>query len=255
MNSNLLKLTIGLVLGVTAIGSPAAYAANKKGSHVSIGFIGDSKTAHVTVNDKNVITIKADKQINPLETTKQIAKNLNALLNNKQLRSDSILPAVRGNNYIAKVNDKTIFTVDKKLADSMKKDPAQLTMKWVNNLRIALGGNQVGYRVSRSLAVRSSGSTQVGYSSWYGPGFHGRPTASGEAYNMYKYTAAHRTLPLGTNVLVTNLSNGRSVIVKINDRGPYAETHNRILDLSQAAFSAISPLGAGVARIKIDVMR
>ncbi|MFN8576826.1 MAG: septal ring lytic transglycosylase RlpA family protein [Candidatus Sericytochromatia bacterium] len=255
MNSNLLRLTMGLVLTVTSFVSPNGYGATQKSNHISIGFIGDNKTAHVTVNDQNVITIKANEKINPLIKTKEIAQNLNELLNEKQLRPDSILPAIRNGKYIARVNEKTIFSVDEKIAKTMKNDPAQLTMKWVNNLRLALGGNQVGYRVSRSLSVRSSSSSQVGYSSWYGSGFHGRPTASGEAYNMYKFTAAHRTLPLGTPILVTNLANGRSVMVKVNDRGPYADTGNRVIDLSQAAFSAISPLGAGVIRIKIDVMR
>jgi rare lipoprotein A len=255
MNSNLLRLTMGLVLTVTSIVSPAVYAANQKNNHISIGFIGDDKTAHVTVNDQNVITIKANEEINPLIKTKEIAQNLNELLNDKKLRADKILPALRNGRYIARIDDKSIFSIDDKIAKSMRKDPAQLTMKWVNNLRLALGGNQVGYRVSRSLSVGSSNYTQIGYSSWYGSAFHGRRTASGESYDMNKYTAAHRTLPLGTPILVTNLSNGRSVMVKVNDRGPYADTHNRIIDLSQAAFNSISPLGAGVARIRIDVMR
>src|SRR5262245_33516504 len=71
---------------------------------------------------------------------------------------------------------------------------------------------------------------QIGVASWYGKEFHGRPTASGEIYDMYQSTAAHLTAPLGTHALVTNLDNGQSVRVRINDRGPYKP--RRILDLS-----------------------
>lgn len=254
MTSKTVKLITTLVFTLTATGAPAVYAESQKSKHISIGFIGDKQTAHVTVNDNNVITINANNQNNPLSQTKQIAQTLNTLLNEKKLRADKILPALRGNKYIARVDNKVIFSIDEKTAKTMKKDPAQLTMKWVNNLRLALGGNQVGYRVSRGLSAPSRDS-QMGYASWYGNEFHGRPTSSGELYNMNKFTAAHRTLPLGTPILVTNLSNGRSILVKVNDRGPFADTGNRILDLSQCAFRAIAPLGAGVARIRIDVMR
>ncbi|GAB4528875.1 MAG: hypothetical protein Tsb0014_10510 [Pleurocapsa sp.] len=92
----------------------------------------------------------------------------------------------------------------------------------------------------------------VGKASWYGPKFHGRPTASGEIFNQNGFTAAHPYLRFGTQVRVTNLNNGRSVIVRINDRGPYA--HNRIIDLSKAAASTIGLVNSGVAPVKIEVL-
>lgn len=79
----------------------------------------------------------------------------------------------------------------------------------------------------------SSGYVERGVASWYGNKFHGRRTSSGETYNMYAMTAAHKSLPLPTYARVTNLQNGRSVVVKVNDRGPFL--HNRIIDLSYAA--------------------
>ncbi len=97
------------------------------------------------------------------------------------------------------------------------------------------------------------GSRQVGVASWYGRDFHGKPTASGEIYNMYDMTAAHKTLPLGTKVMVTNLENNRSVRVTINDRGPFVK--NRIIDLSYAAAKAIGMVGPGTARVMIEVLR
>ena len=91
----------------------------------------------------------------------------------------------------------------------------------------------------------------TGPASWYGPGFIGKKTASGEIFDDTKYTAAHKTLPLGSRVKVTNLENGRSVRVQINDRGPYAG--NRIIDLSQAAARALGMVGDGVAPVRIEL--
>jgi rare lipoprotein A len=95
--------------------------------------------------------------------------------------------------------------------------------------------------------------TQVGMASWYGPGFHGHETASGETFDQHALTAAHRTLPLGTEAKVTNLETGQSVHVTINDRGPYVQ--GRQLDLSQAAAKQIGLTKQGVAKVKIEAKR
>jgi rare lipoprotein A len=94
---------------------------------------------------------------------------------------------------------------------------------------------------------------QVGMASWYGPGFHGRKTASGERFDQNDMTAAHRKLPLGTEVKVTNLENGRSITVEINDRGPYAK--GRVLDLSKAAARRLGMVENGVAKVRIEATR
>ncbi|MGD8229627.1 MAG: septal ring lytic transglycosylase RlpA family protein [Desulfobacteraceae bacterium] len=96
---------------------------------------------------------------------------------------------------------------------------------------------------------QADGFVQYGNASWYGKKFHGRPTASGERFNMYKKSAAHKTLPIGTHVLVLNLSNKKSSVVRINDRGPFVK--GRIIDLSYAAGKEIGLLGPGVVRVKI----
>jgi rare lipoprotein A len=90
----------------------------------------------------------------------------------------------------------------------------------------------------------------VGLASWYGPGFHGRRTANGERFNQYALTAAHRSLPMGTKVEVTNLSNGRQVEVRINDRGPYVGP--RVIDLSYGTARALGMLGSGTARVRLE---
>lgn len=101
-----------------------------------------------------------------------------------------------------------------------------------------------------SSRPRTAGNTyQRGIASWYGPGFHGRYTASGERYDMQAMTAAHQTLPFGTIVEVRNLENGAVARVRINDRGPFKK--NRILDLSQAGARALGLLGPGTALVEL----
>lgn len=94
--------------------------------------------------------------------------------------------------------------------------------------------------------------SQTGIASWYGPGFHGKATASGEIYNQNDMTAAHQTLPLGTKVMVTNMETGRAAEVSVNDRGPFAK--GRIIDLSYAAAQSIDMVGPGTALVRVDVL-
>ncbi len=93
---------------------------------------------------------------------------------------------------------------------------------------------------------------QEGMVSWYGARFHDRPTASGELFDAGAMTMAHPTLPFGTRVRVTNLRNGRSVVVRVNDRGPFVGS--RIADLSQAAASALGMMSRGLARARIEIL-
>lgn len=93
-------------------------------------------------------------------------------------------------------------------------------------------------------------SARVGIASWYGPGFHGKLTASGEPYNMHDFTCAHKTFPLGSRLRVTNLLNGKSVLVTVNDRGPFVD--GREIDLSYAAADRLDIIGPGTAKVKIE---
>ena len=109
-------------------------------------------------------------------------------------------------------------------------------------------------RKARNRAVSGgySGGGSSGMASWYGGRFHGRKTANGERYNMNAMTAAHKTLPFGTRVLVTNTRNGRSVEVRTNDCGPFVR--GRIIDLSRAAASQIGVTSSGVAPVRVAVL-
>jgi rare lipoprotein A len=102
------------------------------------------------------------------------------------------------------------------------------------------------------IEKRESKEVQYGVASWYGGEFHGRPTSSGEVYDMYQLSCAHNTLPLGTVVMVTNLENGRSLELKVNDRGPFVK--ERILDVSYSAAQMLGMWEKGTALVKVEVI-
>jgi rare lipoprotein A len=106
-------------------------------------------------------------------------------------------------------------------------------------------------KAPKTEAKRAS-KAQVGTASWYGKKFHGRQTASGDTYDMFQFTAASRTLPLGTVVKVTNLRNGKWVIVKVNDRGPYVG--HRIMDVSYGAAQMMGFRQRGLERVRLEVI-
>ncbi len=103
-----------------------------------------------------------------------------------------------------------------------------------------------------TIERRESRGVQQGVASWYGADFHGKQTSSGEVYDMYQLTCAHNTLPLGTIVIVTNLENGKSVELKVNDRGPFVK--GRIIDVSYAAARMLDMHEQGTALVKVEVI-
>lgn len=157
------------------------------------------------------------------------------------------------NEELVEVNEKTV------LPDTTR-NLAEDALQATNRLRRLMGNAPplqeiAGKPAERTVAQVSLGAVRfqvTGIASWYGPGFHGRRSASGERYNQNAMTAAHRSLPFGTNVQVTNLNNGRSVIVRINDRGPYAR--GRVIDLSAAAARVLGVMQTGIAPVRVDVL-
>ena len=124
-----------------------------------------------------------------------------------------------------------------------------------NKEGVSTYGNPPYYTVNgkRYHTLRSSNGYQAtGIASWYGPGFHGSPTASGERYNQHELTAAHRTLPIPSFVEVTRLDNQRKVVVRVNDRGPFHD--DRIIDLSYAAAKQLDMVQNGTAQVKIKAI-
>ena len=122
----------------------------------------------------------------------------------------------------------------------------------VKNSAIPMAPNSAQNQKTQKSLKAEPKPYQVGTASWYGKQFHGKTTASGEDFDMFEFTAAHRKLPLGTFVKVTNLKNGKWIIVRVNDRGPYVG--NRIMDLSYSAARMLN-FRDGVERIRIDLIQ
>ena len=159
------------------------------------------------------------------------------------------MPGRRDKNYAIMAGREPLLVIDEKLAASQGAKPAALVLKWMDSLRTAMGGVPFSTAASRGGSLVAG--TRVGHASWYGPGFHGRRSANGERFDQNALTAAHKTLPFGTLLLVTNLRNKKSVLVRINDRGPYIP--GRMLDLSAAAAKTIGI--SGVGEVRIDILR
>ncbi len=133
--------------------------------------------------------------------------------------------------------------------------PAGTSEKAKRDTGVAPAGAPIPSAAKRDktpVAPVPAGYTEEGNASWYGIPFHGRRASNGEIYDMNKLTAAHRTLPFDTMVRVTNLSNNKSTVVRITDRGPFVE--NRIIDLSQAAAREIESIGPGVVPVRLEVL-
>jgi rare lipoprotein A len=187
-----------------------------------------------------------------------MAERLKQFLSNPAdpyLNASPVLPAVWEGQPALKVGDRLLFKMDDALAADLKRNPQLLVIEWANNLRMALG------KVSLKLAdaqkhmynLVETPRTFKGNASWYGAYFHGRLTATGETYNQHELTAAHPSLPFDTYLKVKNLNNGASVIVRINDRGPYIS--NRHLDLSREAARCINSEKVGVVPFEAVIMQ
>ncbi|MEM9137256.1 MAG: septal ring lytic transglycosylase RlpA family protein, partial [Cyanobacteria bacterium P01_F01_bin.42] len=145
---------------------------------------------------------------------------------------------------------------------STTKDKAEDALQITNRLRRQIGNVKPLKKIEgqpprpvKKVAVAPTNVRryQQGWASWYGPGFHGNLTADGTRYNQFGLTAAHRTLPFGTRLRVTNQNNGRSVVVVVNDRGPFI--HNRVIDLSMGAAQVLGVINSGVAPVTLDILR
>jgi rare lipoprotein A len=168
------------------------------------------------------------------------------------------------NCYSITANDQELVQINQTtLLPDTTRNLAEDALQATNRLRRLMGDapplREIAGRPpappARAVAQVSIGRVRVqmsGIASWYGPGFHGNRSASGEIYNQNAMTAAHRSLPFGTRVQVTNLNNGRSVVVRINDRGPYVR--GRVIDLSAAAARVLGVMQTGVAPVQLNVL-
>ncbi len=161
--------------------------------------------------------------------------------------------------YIISLGEADLVTInDATILPDTTNDAATDTLQVANRLRRLLGGADPLEAIEgqpEPVAAEPNwrvAAVSTGQASWYGPGFHGRRTANGEVFNQNALTAAHRTLPFGTLVRVTNLNNNRQVVVRINDRGPFSR--GRIIDLSAGAAREVGLISAGVASVQVEVL-
>jgi rare lipoprotein A len=195
------------------------------------GNLSSSISVNTNKNEENkssdiLKTSSLENNINNLP--KSVTNPINTNLNNSDFSSNS-----------TNLNDKDSSKSDRKIVD-------------IINDKISQTSESISQNVSQTVEIVKN-SLQKGVSSWYGKQFHGKKTASGEKFNMFSYTAAHRTLPLGTYVKVTNPKNNKTAIVKINDRGPFARS--RILDLSFVAAKDLDIISHGHAPVSIEVVK
>ncbi|MDJ0649650.1 MAG: septal ring lytic transglycosylase RlpA family protein [Xenococcaceae cyanobacterium MO_188.B19] len=156
----------------------------------------------------------------------------------------------QNNNDLSVINKEESKTLDNQiLAINLESSEAnQLELDKLNSV----ASPQSEINLSPTAPTQIARTVFNGRASWYGPGFHGRRTANGEIYNSNALTAAHRTLAFGTRVRVTNINNGRSVIVRINDRGPFIK--GRIIDVSAGAARRLNMISSGVAPVRVEIL-
>ena len=201
-------------------------------------------------------------QNNPVWRATAVAAKLNQLYRDNV---DAKAIAVRWNDqnkaYSIEVNGQQLVQVnDRTFLPDTTRNLAQDALQATNRLRRLIGNappvreiiGMPKQRRAAQVAFRPVRFEIRGIASWYGPGFNGNRSASGEIYNQNAMTAAHRSLPFGTKVVVTNLNNGRSAVVRINDRGPYVR--GRVIDLSAAAARVLGIMDSGIAPVQVQVL-
>ncbi len=207
---------------------------------------------------------KINPEKNPVSRAELVASQLSNFFQ-KGLNAQDIKVSWNNTNkaYSINVKDWEIVAIDElTILPDTTKNPAEDALQATNRLRRLLGNapplkdiidkpRKIKTRLERSPQDRVVRQI-VGQASWYGPGFHGRTTANGERYNQEALTAAHPSLPFGTRIRVVNKNNGRSVIVRVNDRGPYAG--GRILDLSAGAAKILGMMSSGIAPIQLQIL-
>lgn len=199
---------------------------------------------------------------NAMDRAKAIADKINQLAQDPDFKPENINIGVdkKSRNYLIQVNDEILVSLDKNtvLPDTTR-NLSNDALQIANRLRRVMGNAEPLTSIakvsqpSKTINAPSTGrQVRGGIASWYGPGFHGRRTANGERYNQNGYTAAHKSLPFGTKVRVTNLRTGKSVMVRINDRGPFIR--GRVIDLSAGAARVIGVHSSGVAPVQLEIL-
>lgn len=262
------NLVLGLQATITGVPNPAATVvvtqirpntsltqAGSSASSLSLGF-GERAASS---GDQPVFQVRVKGQVIAETLSQQragrIARQLEQLLADPNLDVAQVHPAFVDGKPAAKFGDRVLFTVEPDIASASGCNSELLAIEWTNNLRVALEAAPLPLVTAQEEMHRlqETGERLEGLASWYGPYFHGRQTATGELFDQNEFTAAHPSLPFDTYLRVTNLNNGKSIIVRVNDRGPYFE--NRLLDLSREAARSLGSEETGVVPIEAEIMQ
>ncbi|MGB3509978.1 MAG: septal ring lytic transglycosylase RlpA family protein [Microcoleaceae cyanobacterium] len=210
----------------------------------------------------NIQSLDSNTQKDPVWRASAVASQLNQLLQNNAEMDITARWDTEKERYMILVNDQKLVEIDDQtILPDTTNDLAIDTLQATNRLRrqvnnapplAEIAGKPKPQPEPQKIAVGPVTFQFQGGASWYGPGFHGNLSASGERFNQYAMTAAHKTLPFGTKVRVTNLNNGRSAVVRINDRGPFIR--GRVIDVSAAAARVLGMINSGVAPVKVEVI-
>lgn len=173
------------------------------------------------------------------------AETIKSIITAENFQPHTLEPRPHADEFVIAASDTSVEIADT-IPNLLKHSEDLVAIAWTNNLRVALGAEplSLGEAQAQVQALESNGHEVKGIASWYGPYFHGRTTASGERFNQNELTAAHPSLPFDTYLNVTNLKNGRTIVVRINDRGPYVG--RRTLDLSRRAAQCLGSEDIGV---------
>ncbi|MTJ09155.1 septal ring lytic transglycosylase RlpA family protein [Anabaena sp. UHCC 0204] len=188
-------------------------------------------------------------------TAQALQKRLQQLVTSPTIQPTQLEPGLVDKTPSIMVGNRLLFAIDQKLANQLGRSGDILAIEWTNNLRKALHTNPLTLVQGQMemYGLQSSPTKLSGLASWYGGYFHGRLTANGERYNQDDLTVAHRTLPFNTYLKVTNLENNKSVIVRVNDRGPYISP--RSLDLSRKAARCLESEHTGVVAYQAVILQ
>lgn len=234
---------INKILALVICGLVITAPATESAAEELISLESQSHYCSINMEGRTILRIRYGGGYSTLEErAKVIAQSLAKLFKNSQ-KIVNFHVVWEKDKATAYAGQHKLFTVLREDALVNKSDPLSLALSWLNNVQIEF------YRVKKEKEVKE---IAEGIASWCSNGFSGRATASGEIYTPYAFTAAHRTFPIGSVLLVTNLEDGREVVVRVNDRGPWRE--DRVVDLSLAAAKVLDIHEDGLSKVKVEVL-
>jgi len=247
-------ISAGMTTYADSPGTQDSFPAVAAQSSGAVTGIDGQPAGEVTVGGQVVMRIRsAMGGFTSVQRAQMVASRLQGFFQHG-LTADSIAPGFMNGEVVVEAKEGLLVTVDQGTAQGNGSSRLELAVAWANNLRQSLDVPLLPWHETLLTAIRSYKDATVvkGLASWYGKELSGAKTSSDEVFNPSDFTAAHRTLPFGTRLLVLNPANGHTVVVRINDRGPHIR--GRVLDVSLAAARVLGIVGQGVAYVEAYVL-